>query len=554
MRRTLLNAGLALVLVASAAACTGADGSAAVSSPTPGTTASSVAPAPAPAGSTTATTSPAPAPGSPADPASPAAIRWGTAPAPTSAVTLQPDVVIVGGGGTSIRNGTEDGLTYYLDPAAPRAAELTRGKVMFVTGRVLGRVLDVRRAGDDLAVTIGPVDITEVIRKANFGGTAPVSLQAPVARPAGDPIWAADPHPDSSNQAGPGPAGLRRPTRLSVGSAPDPLVPIPLPKLPKLPPLPATPELPSVPGRPPQLPPSVTVFDKVLESGGLSLLPSCCAGGIGAHFSYDKNNVRISGDVSLTMAKPTVDFDLDIDGGKISKAKLRISGASGLVANFRAAREDSTSQINEKVAIPIDFSISFVALGIPLSAVVNQWLIVKTAFSAKSGAISAHGEYNFTAALGFGYENGSWSASAPTALTVKQSMVDSLNGVSLGAAGIVVAYEARFLVGIGAAGFAAGVYFGFNVALGVVRGADEGVFVPGTGGTQRVVCKGVQLGLNINYGVGYSLPKYAADVANFFLRVFNSPPIKRTGGIGSSRKVFQRSAINPDLKVCGGTV
>jgi hypothetical protein len=42
--------------------------------------------------------------------------RWGAAPQPGPEVTLQPDVIIVGGGGTAIRNATEDGLTYYLDP------------------------------------------------------------------------------------------------------------------------------------------------------------------------------------------------------------------------------------------------------------------------------------------------------------------------------------------------------------------------------------------------------------------------------------------------------
>lgn len=47
-------------------------------------------------------------------------------------------------------------------------------------------------------------------------------------------------------------------------------------------------------------------------------------------------------------ASPTVGFDLDIKGGTVTKAKLRISGASGLVANFEAAQHSSDSQIDEK--------------------------------------------------------------------------------------------------------------------------------------------------------------------------------------------------------------
>lgn len=96
-------------------------------------------------------------------------------------MTLQPDVVIVGGGGDSVRALTEDGLTYLLDPAADRAGELARGKVMFLTSKAVGRVLDVRRAGADLAVTVGPVELTDIIADGSFSTRAPVSLASPAA-------------------------------------------------------------------------------------------------------------------------------------------------------------------------------------------------------------------------------------------------------------------------------------------------------------------------------------------------------------------------------------
>jgi len=586
MRRG-LAAGIAFVLLGALVGCTATPGSASL--PSQSDKPSSAVGGP-PSSTVTGSDSakagtPAPVPGSPADPTSPAAIRWGTAPVPTGAVSLQPDVVIVGGGGTAIRNGTEDGLTYYLDPAAPHAADLATGKVMFVTGRVLGRVLDVRRAGADLAVTIGPVDITDVIRDARFDGTAPVSLASPVAYAAGNPIWARDPTPDDSTDPGPGPPGLRRisgrglmpdavpsvppippvPGIPAVPAIPPippvpgiPAVPVPnlpqLPKLPKLPPLPATPNLPAVPGRVPQIPPTVGGFGKQVGTSGLRLVPSCCEGGIGTHFNYDLDGVRIAGSVSLTMTTPKVGFVLNIKGGTVTDARLRIDGASGLKVDFQAARKDSDAQINEKVAIPVDFSVSFAAFGIPLSAVVNQWVVVKTAFSAKGGAITASGEYAFKAGLGFGYSDGTWDATAPTSLTVKQSLLDSLDGISLGATGIVVAYQARFLVGIGAFGFSAGVYFGFTASLGIVRGSDAGVYVPGTGGTKRVVCKGVQVSLHVNYGIGYSIPEPAADLINLFLKVFRSKPIQRADGVGGTKQVFQKAVVNPDLKVCGGSV
>lgn len=548
--KALLAVGLSAALVVSAASCTQTGGEATMSSPDPANSSPTSSGMSAPSTSNSANSPMPTVPGSPADPKSAAAIRWGVAPVPEPGVTLQPDVVIVGGGGTSIRNATEDGLTYYLDPHAPHASELVSGKVMFVTGRALGRVLDARPAGADLAVTIGPVDITEVIRDADIHGSAPASLANPIAYPAGDPFWAADPHPDSSTQAGPD--GLRRAN--AAASAPPPIDPVPLPKLPKLPPLPPAPNLPAVPGRAPQIPPSVSGFGKVVGSGALTLSPSCCEGGVGTHFHYDKGGVRMDGNVSLVIGTPSVDFTLNIKGGTVTEAGLKVSGASGIKADFRAARQDTDSQINEKVAIPVDFSVSFAAFGIPLSAVVNQWVVIKTAFSAKGGAISASGEYAFNAGLGFGYSNGKFSASAPASVSVKQSITDTLDGISLGATGVVLSYQARFLVGIGAFGFTAGVYFGFTASLGVTRGSDAGVFAPGTGGTQRVVCKGVQLSLFVNYGVGYSIPKPVADLINVFLRVFHTAPIQRAGGIGGKAKVFEKYTHYPDLKVCGGSV
>lgn len=502
--------------------------------------------------------------------------RWGAAPHPGPGVTLQPDVVIVGGGGAAIRNATEDGLTYFLDPAAPHASDLVRGSVMFVTGRVVGRVLDVRRAGPDLAVTIGPVSLTDIFHDIDLVSSAPVDLSAPASYPAGEPFWGTE--PDGSNNAGP--QGLRGsgvalapPATSPVGggaAAPSggPAAPggsgsaggsggsaLPdLPRGPMLPSLPASGSLPGVPARAAQALPSVGPLGKQVGSSGLRLTPVCCDGGVGTHFSYDRNGVRAVGDVQLEIARPTVDFVLKISGGSLEEAGLKVNGAAGLKVSVTAARKDSDSQINEKVAIPLDFSVPLSAFGIPLSAVVNQWVVVKSAFSAKTGAIAISGEYSLKAGLGFSYRNGSFSAAAPASLTVKQSINDTMDGLSLGPMGIVLSYQARFLVGVGAFGFTAGVYFGLTASLGITRGSDAGVFAPGTGGTQRIVCRSTRLSLYANYGIGYSIPAPVAELINVFLKVFRSIPIERAGGVGGQSKIFDKETFAPDLKVCGGSV
>ncbi|PWU57258.1 hypothetical protein DLJ47_03200, partial [Micromonospora sp. S4605] len=162
--------------------------------------------------------------GGPADPYHADAVRYGLAPQPHPDVTYQPDVVLVGGGGAAVRSVTDDGLTWRIDPDAERAADLAPGKVMFLTSRAVGRVVDVRRDGGDLAVTIGPVELTEVIRDGTFRTAAPVPLDRPIAYSAGTPSWvAADlpPEPTRSGGTGGGTSGTDTGASSSGGPGGD---------------------------------------------------------------------------------------------------------------------------------------------------------------------------------------------------------------------------------------------------------------------------------------------------------------------------------------------
>ncbi|TDC29624.1 hypothetical protein E1211_25745, partial [Micromonospora sp. 15K316] len=139
------------------------------------------------------------------DPYDPVAVRYGLAPRPHPDVTYQPDVVFVGGGGNAVRSVTDDGLTWRIDPEAEHADELAPGRVMFLTSRAVGRVAQVRRDGRDLAVTIAPVELTEVIRDGSFRTDAPVPLDRPVAFSAGTPAWTvADLPPEPTPSGGTG--------------------------------------------------------------------------------------------------------------------------------------------------------------------------------------------------------------------------------------------------------------------------------------------------------------------------------------------------------------
>ncbi len=54
------------------------------------------------------------------------------------------------------------------------AADIQPEKIMFATGRVVGRVLKVTHSGDDLDVTLGPVELTVVIKEAHIEYAGPI--------------------------------------------------------------------------------------------------------------------------------------------------------------------------------------------------------------------------------------------------------------------------------------------------------------------------------------------------------------------------------------------
>ena len=81
-------------------------------------------------------------------------------------------------GPDAIRSMESNGLTWTIDPNAPEADLIQPDKIIFVTGRVVGRVLAVDRTGNNLRVTLGPVAITDVIKEANISSDQPLDLNA----------------------------------------------------------------------------------------------------------------------------------------------------------------------------------------------------------------------------------------------------------------------------------------------------------------------------------------------------------------------------------------
>lgn len=322
----------------------------------------------------------------------PAALHYGAAVAPKPGVTLQPDVVIVEGGGAAVRAVTDGGLTWTLDPAATGVADLAVGKVMFVTGRGAGRVINVSTSGDGTVVTIAPAGITDIVRDGAFTANTPISFDDPLTYSADDAFWSEggttkDAGLPGSEFAAALPPTLPAPTRGGSGS---------------------------------------------VTAGGFNVTAHCCKSGAELGFTYDGGDIRLIATFALKMASPHATFDLRISGGTVTRAKLELGGALGIKVDIAgAARAFHT--VDKLIPVPLDFNVPFASiLGVPLSATVNQIFAVHTYFSSKDGNIKATGEWNVDGALGFSYENGAFRVSAPTSITKKIAVLDTISGVATG--------------------------------------------------------------------------------------------------------------------------
>ncbi|MCZ7422772.1 hypothetical protein O7605_25040 [Verrucosispora sp. WMMA2121] len=457
-------------------------------------------------------------PGDPAadeDPYSESALRYGMAPVPHPDLTYQPDVVLVGGGGRSVRSVTADGLTWRLDGDAPRATDLAPGKVMFVTGRGVGRVLDVQRDGGDLLVTIGPVTVTDVIRDGTLEQRG-IAIENPVVYQAGEPIWAmSEEEADALGATPTGRAGRAGPLRL----APPP------PR----------------PNQPPPVRGGGEVKTVVANfSTGVSLND-----GAEVSFHYHRDGTKLSGRAALTFATPEADFHLKISGGSVTRAELSISGGFGIRYSFEAGLRDGQN-IRAVLPIPVDFSIPMgTVLGVPLALTISQTVKVTTAFGAKVGTIKGKGEFSLAGSLGYGYANGTFGPQVSKNFKRKESLINSLSGVPVGVMGLLIEHQVRFDVGFSAFVLKAGLFFEVSTAYGTTIGSALGA--------PLAVCRGVGLGVRASYGVGYTILAPVVNVINKFLSLINVKPIDPSGKLGPPPYVLHNAEeiIPPGTKLCG---
>jgi hypothetical protein len=486
-----------------------------------------------------------------------AEIRFGVSPKLDKRVTYQPDVIVMEHGAEAIRSQSADGFTWTIDANAEGASEIEPGKIVFATGRVVGRVFKVARKGNNLDVTLGPVELTDVIKEAHIdynGAIDPAKMIVYVA-PLGYPGTFLD--RDAPDPAATSTASARRPNAsssvkvLTVSRRGD-LRPLRGGLAESRPTLPCA----AVPftamqtvyfdgpaanrgaggceagakhsagefvrvGATPNA--GVAADIAAILLNGFQIVPNVSQG-LGATINYPlTNGMKFVAHANLRLESPKFTFRLDITQGTLKTASVELSGVGGLDVGIEGGTSGDFKNINHAFAIPIDISFPMPVV-VPFAATFHQSILVQTMFTAKQAVIRANGDYSFGGTVTAGILNGRASATAPAFVKTTQNLAYSQSGLSLGVNGLVIGYGGKFIVGIGALGLVVGPYASINISAGITRGSDLQTTTVG------YTCRSSVVEMFMDYGVGMALPSWSVTAVNTFLSIFHAKPISADYG------------------------
>ncbi|GAA4559042.1 hypothetical protein [Planotetraspora kaengkrachanensis] len=475
-------------------------------------------------------------------------LTYGYAPRTDSSVEYQPDVVIVKGGGTVIRSVSGDGFTYTIDRDADGAGDLRPGKIMFVTGEAAGRVVRVERSNDGLAVTLAPVELTDIVRNGTFAVDQPLDVEAQQFQALPDLLGEVDP-----DTAGADSISVPEGGASSGGTAAPPA---------------------PLPGRPESGPRVVSAFAPAASSGTVAVAapalqlvardrrapspgPQKQPAKVGPwelqaaksptqltlhadHAATAKKGLKVGLDVALKFNDLRVRSSMTVANGTILKPQLRLLGITGIAISVHAgAGGGYTDNKKARIELPVELKQPILIGGLPATVKQTFKLLVETAFSAKNATISAGGEWGLSGPLGL--DGG--TVLTPT-FSVRKSIMDSLRGVSIGVEGIVVAAEFRFGIMVGLPVAGAGPYVGVVASLGLTNGSAAGrVGLPLAG--PAVKCKGTTLVLTVRGGAGISLsaPLSKAIEKALKVKVPTEKDVKK-------KDIVNRTVTQPDVPLC----
>lgn len=420
-------------------------------------------------------------------------------------VKYQPAVIVMEHGAEAIRANSSDGMTWTLDANAPLVAEIQKDRILFATGRAVGRVLAVERKGDALAVTLGPVELTEVFEELHISYHGALDPSKMIAYYAPDSPGT---YTDLNETAEPSSNLLSAPRESRLASLLDS----------------GEVSLKSAVWNPADRTqfsalkvamPGAAAFGALTDISvkDYHLSPNCC-GGLGVVIQYDKNGIKFTASAVLTLKDPHIDVSLDILHG-LKNAYVDISGVGGLRVSISGGNSGDVKNLNAIIQLPLDFAYPITGIGSPFSVVFRQSIRVGTIFTGKGATLTAEGEYQYTGAIRAGIRNQQPVADGPKMSATVTDLAETLKGNAGGVNALLLAYGAKVIVGIGAFNFAVGPYAAIDASVGTTRGSDLQAGVVG------YVCRSADVNLWMEVGVGYALPQVVVTAINEFLSLFH---------------------------------
>lgn len=403
-----------------------------------------------------------------------AELTYGRAPVPDESITYQPDVVIVGGGADNVRSVSGDAMTWTIDASAPHVDDLEPGKVMFLTGRGVGRVLTLERHDDVVVVVLGPVDLTDIVYDGDIDVSTPIdvgamkfqsfpTLGAPVDEASGaeTPV---DPAVNPAVWTGVR-AGVSTATSRSDEDAP--------------------------------LPPATLGSNIKVSLGDYSAqiahASSDAGGEVTLKVAYKKDGVVVGFDVGAKFVKPRVTARLSFSKGSLTRNELRLDGLKEVSVGLDSGSTTGIKgNFKTRVEVPADvvFPLAEAGVPVPLLASIRFKFTFTTAFSARNATLAASGKLAVDGPIGF-----SGSQVLVPVVTSVQSPIDNLAGVSVGVNGVVLAVQVKAVLGLGIPAAFAGPFAAFTVSYGMTNGSAIGI----------VQCKQTSIDVVVAGGVGYTV-------------------------------------------------
>jgi hypothetical protein len=433
---------------------------------------------------------------------------------PGEHIKYQPDVVVVRGGAGAIRSVTSDGLVWTIDRSAPGASGLQVGKVMFVTSRAVGRVVEIRDQGSSRVATLAPVDLTDVVSDATINIDQDFDLAKMV-------------YQDVPNL--PGAVSEPLPARAATLS----LLPGAMATVD-----PSTVVLLSAPYIPP-LPPPAPV-PKAISVGKWSATPYSAATKLGLKIAYaGQRGLKLEINLAFLVDHFHVRSGTTIADGRTVSSGFLIEGLKGIQVSL-AGGVANGSVDNEKVSLEVPVEVNLpipptpYTAELPLNLKATYKFVIETAFSGKDSTLFASGKYGLAGPLGI------WEG-VPTApsFSVEQSLIDSIGGLPIGPSGIVFAMKLKVLLGIGTAATSAGVYGILDTSLGLTNGSALGA--------PLARCRGATLDIKVGGGVGLDIPAPVAAALKALLPTSFKVEKK---SVETSTTIVHRSQVIPDVPLC----